>query len=309
MNQEPGKSQPAIELNAGIYALAMLLSSGWIGLTLLDEQRTTAAVVLGVLVLLMLVTRIWLVGPVYFGVLAVCFATEQPLFRSVSDFETPELLFVAASIVFLISGSRYVVLTAPILPYSTLSVRDMLRESYEFVISVFTDKPEGKLTKKARLNTRLEAREKRTVKPEEFLTAAFRILIALFGASLLLQFVPNRPDVAIAEFGLHTTGLRAATLAWVVIGITVVSGLLLTPVGWLRHSSREAGVYLRSVVTRWCFGDLRSIVVRLVKDRQKTTVTKLRRHKPRWKRRVDDDVGAVAAAKERSAAIRLRGRK
>lgn len=302
--------RPAIELNAGIYAVAALLSSGWIGLTLLDAERDSTAMVLGILVVVMLLTRMWLVGPIYFATLAFLFFDEQRMSRTVGDFSGQESLLAAASIVFLISSCRYLCLTAPIVPYVTLSITETFQESLGFLMSIFTGGPEDKLTKKARRNSRMEERSAKTIRPEEFMTCLFRVLLALLAAFLLLQYVPIRDGYeSRRDFGLVATGLRSATLAWILVGVTMVLGVVLTPISWVRHSPREAGVYLRSVVTRWCFKDLRPMVARLVKTRRESVVTRLRRGgKPQ---RVDllDDEGAVVKAKSHPVSAVLQQRK
>ena len=302
--------RPAIELNAGIYAVAALLSSGWIGLTLLDAGRDWTALVLGFLVVVMLLTRMWLVGPIYFATLAFLFRDEERAIRTVGEFSGQESLLAAASIVFLISSCRYLCLTAPVLPYSLLSITETVRESLGFLMSVFTGGPEDNLTKKARLNSRMEERSAKTVRAEEFMTCLLRILLALLAAFLLLQYVPLRDGYeSRKEFGLVATGLRSATLAWILVGVTLVLSVVLTPISWVRHSSREAGVYLRSVVTRWCFKDLRSMGGRLVKTRRESVVTRLRRGGKPARVSLFDAEGTVVKAESHSVSAVLQQRK
>jgi hypothetical protein len=268
----------AIELGAGIYAVSMLLSFGWIGISLLQDGRTIAFGVILTLVTVTLLCRASLVGFIYFVALGFLLIAEPRIIRSIDEFEVGELLYAVSIIVFLISSTRYLVLTSPVLPYETLPAKDIIRESIDFTRSSLTNAPESELTKKANQNARLGSRSNTTVRAEEFLTAAARIFIALLIAYFLLKWFGPNPDARIV-FGLRVSALRAASLAWFLVGLVLVMGLLFTPIGWLRHSPRQAGVYLRTQLTRWCFGDLRRIVRHMTKSRRKATVKRLKRGK------------------------------
>lgn len=300
MNTTVKKKQtsPVIELNAGLYAIIMLLSACWMAMTFWDAGRDYTAMIVGLLVVVMLVTRVWLVGLVYFGALSFLFVDEPRVGLTMSDFDGNSLVFAASVVAFLISSSRYLALTAPILPYRSLSLKDLFCDSVQFLSSLFeTEKTGSAPSARPRVPARLEARHKSTMRIDEFLTGVIRWLIALAGASLLLQFVPDGGVAAIQWSGLQSAGLRAATVAWMLVGLVAVAGLLLTPIAWMRHSKLEAGVYLRSTVTKWCFGDLRGIVKRLVKYRRKSLVTNLRRGKPKRVRLRDSEGGVVRAGK------------
>ena len=297
----------AIELNAGIYAILTLLSAFWIAITLWDAGRDYTAMIVVGLTLLLLITRVWLVGLIYFGVLAFLFMDEPPDGRTMRDLHGQELLFVAATVAFLISSSRYLALTAPILPYGGMSLGALFSNSVDFLSSLIEqDSETDKQKLESPLPSRLEARHKSTIRVDEFLTGIFRWLVALVGASLLLQFVPYGDTEEIVTYGVKIPALRASTLAWMLVGFAGVAGLLLTPIAWMRYSKLEAGVYLRSTVTKWCFGDLRAIVGRLVKNRRKSLVTNLRRGKPTRVNLMDAKGGVVRAGNAKQ--VRLKGR-
>ncbi|MFK7819862.1 MAG: hypothetical protein AB8G99_14165 [Planctomycetaceae bacterium] len=282
------------ELGTGIYAVGMLLSAGWICISLLQDERFFAFAVVAGLVALTLFCRTWMVGFVYFAALGFLLIAEPAAYRSVEDFDPGEVLYAISIIMFLITSSRYLVLTSPVLPYGTLSAKEMIQESIDFTKAAFINSPEGRLTRKSRQNARLPNRHKRLLKPEEFLTTAARVLLATMIAYCLLKWFGPNPAAKVS-FGLRVSALRAASLAWFLTGLILVLGLLFTPISWLRHSPRQAGVYLRAQLTRWCFGDLRRIVRHLIKTRQKATVRRLGKETPKRVPILDEQGTAVRA--------------
>lgn len=264
------------DLRVGFYALAMMLSFAWLMIWLADHP--VLAVLAIVSAAMTFLFRTWFVGFIYFLALGFLFIVEPSQIRNVGGLLLSEWVFAFGVMTFLISANRYLVLTSPVLSYGSLSLTDAVRESIEFVRSITMGAAKGKVTQRATKNSRLEARDRSTVTTEELISAAARILVSICVASVILIYVaPDRSSRR--EFGVTMDGFRAASLSWLLIGSVLLLGFLFTPISWLRHSPLQAGVYLRTQMTRWCFGDLRRMVRRLVKDRQKSKVHRLGRGK------------------------------
>ena len=105
--------------------------------------------------------------------------------------------------------------------------------------------------------------------------AVLRVVFSLLAAGVLLSAIPKRPD-AIVRFGLLPSALRTTTVAWVLVGLFALSTVLFTPVQWLRHPTQEARLFLRSVLTRWCYADLARIARRHVNRRRKRNLRRLK---------------------------------
>lgn len=281
-------------LNAGVYAAVSLVSGFWILLGLLDAGQTEAALFMAIFMGLLLILRIWFVGPVLFLVMmSLLMQPRGPV--GLAALDGGSLLFAAATVTFVLAGSRYVALVAPILPYSSKSIRATVRDTYEWVMGLLSERSNGAEDSVSTRRARLGRRRSETIRREEFISGMFRVLVSLLAAFLLLIVVPLRPDV-VNRFGLVPMAVRAITLGWLLLAIVGVSYLLAAPVNWFRHTPREAGVFLRSVLTRWCARDMGAMVKRQVKHRRKSVVARVGREKGRSARKLQKAAGQMPEA-------------
>lgn len=285
-------------LNSGVYAAVAVVSAFSIGIHLLQFGYSEAAFVLAVLVVLLIVVRLWFVGPVVFLVQLFLLMSERQIFGGGRFMESDSVTLAAATLAFVIAASRYVALTSSVVPYSTVSLRGTVRENVTaFVKSLTLNGPGGRTSVRAELDrhARLGPRSPRTIRREEFATGLFRILVPLLVAMVLLMFVPTRPDSA-RVVGLVPGALRTATVAWIIAGCCGAVLLLLKLLSRNSQSPREAGVYLRTVVTWWCHRDLGAMVKRQIKHRKKSVVANAGRRKGRKPRAVNPQ--GIAAASD-----------
>ncbi len=291
---EAESAQP--DMRVGAYGLAMVMSFAWLLMSFGDYPLLVFIAILSAAMTFFF--RTWFVGLIYFLALGFLFMTEPRLYRTVGGLFFSEWVYAFCVITFLISANRYLVLTSPVLAYGSLSLKEACLEAFEFVRSSLHSSPTGQLTRKATKNSRLEPRDTSTIRSEEFISAGARVLISIFIASMLLSAVSLNTTSRV-RFGLTMIGFRAASMVWLLIGVVLLLGLLFTPISWLRHSPLQAGVYLRTQLTRWCFGDLRRMARNLIKHRHQSTVHRLGRGKAKRVPVLDNDGSVVRASDSR----------
>lgn len=200
----------------------------------------------GLLVLL----RVWSLPLILFAVQLELF-TSEPV-RAVSSNAFGDVAFVAGVVLLLVAGSRFVVLTASPLPYDTSSLgffRRIFRGNKD------TDSGHPK-------------RDPDLYSATELSAGLIRVTLAVAIASWWMWYVPLDPTARDYAW-LLPESMRAITLAVWALGVIVLANVLISSYVWQGISRGQALVYLHSVVTRWSFSEVRSIIRRQIKARRK----------------------------------------
>lgn len=290
-----------IELNAGFYALAMILSGSWIAMRMFFDNHDGLAMMFAVLLGMTIVLRFWLTGVQFFIVLGYLFQSGRGNPAVADLLADGTVMMGAATLLYLIASSRYVCLMSPVVPYSVASTT--FRESCAFLInSLRPDKTDAVQPTETDGKVRLGRRLKSNMRPDEFITGAIRIAVVAGVTLAILSYVKLLPSrYVVLNYKLLDVSLRGITIAWLLMAVLGLAVLASAIVVWKYKTPQEAGVYLRSVITKRSARDLSPIMRRMVKHRRKSLVTSLRkgRRKPEIEL-LDPEGQPVTARSEKS---------
>lgn len=265
-----------VGLSAGVYFLLTILSAGMVATRVVDYGTDWLLLILVVLLVAMLFFRVWLIGMIFLALLVFLNHTEYPYrVPGSTPFEVGEIVFAAACLAFIVFASRYIAMMAPIRTYG--ASKSTWRESVAFLRNIAKPQDEAKDDDSPLFDPgcQLGRRQKRTMRPDELVSSGFRILIGVGVGVAILQFVPLPDEFAARnEFRLRGPAVRVMTIGWVILTALFVLRFFTGPVR-RSQSRREAELFLRGEATRGLFSELRAMVVRLVKHRQKTLVRRL----------------------------------
>ncbi|MBM81772.1 MAG: hypothetical protein CMJ78_14435 [Planctomycetaceae bacterium] len=241
-------------LPAIIYSGCVLLAASFVaGGFSMDVDYTFTVFVVGLFLLLAI--RFSVVTVILITVLVeLGYKDQRILFPT--GFGLGELIFVAAVVSMVITACRYLVVTSPIVAFDGVN---SLMSTCRWILSLghFEREQSG-----------IPKRRSQSFSNYELVDVVVRVLLAISIASLILRFIPVDPTAEVTT-GLTLPGLRTITIALVLLTFIVVVNTGMTLIAWRQNTPVESQVYLRSVITRWCHREIRRIVKRQLRERQK----------------------------------------
>ncbi len=264
-----------IELSAGVYMMLTILSGGVVALRVVDLGTNWLLLILAVLLAAMLFFRIWLIGMMYLAVLVFLNQTEaRYLEPGATPLDFSEVVFAAGCLGFVIFASRYIAMMSPIRTFG--AARSTWRESVQFLKGLLKPLDEASVEKRVfDHGCQLGRRQRQIMKLDELFSSGIRVVIGVGLAVGILQYVPLLQEyVSRNEFGLKGPVVRIIMVGWLILTALIVLRFVTGPVR-RSQSRREAELFLRSEATRGLFSELRAMITRLVKHRQKTFVRRL----------------------------------
>lgn len=245
------RTEPVI-WKAGYFLLILLLGLSFIALVDVGDS-VNGAVKLIFAALLVLTLKRWTAAILLALVQAILFHLEQPFFAPLSL--VSGLIWIGLTTSILIVVSRYRTLQE-INHASVLKTLPQLRGAWQ------SDPADER-----RIRDNLSSLRMQTIKTLMVIGGCAIV------ASILLKLLPfygrGADFNAVREFRLQPGGFRVIMSGLSLFVIFLPIWILVNEIVWRTKSSRQASVYLRSVLLKWLHRDLRMVARKRVKQRRK----------------------------------------
>ena len=239
-----------------VYA-ALAIAASVIPMSALSRIDARLQMTVVVILAVMLVLRTWLSG---FLLVLMLLPTFEP---ETLQLDSYTVSYAASVLVFLIASSRYVGLTASQVASGERSPAFFSRSVFELL---------GDVLRRAKGRERspgLSPRRMGHVTGAEFVTAGTMVAVAVFSAMMVLNWFPATFAAyeGLGRIQLQPVQLRTVFIGLLTVAVVSVFNTLMGTLALRRMSSTAAGIYLRSVVTRWTHREQRSMIRRQLGQR------------------------------------------